>query len=192
MLCKKSGASHLNCRLRKSVVTDACERTDNGYTGVCLFSRLHLLHRVALNYVTDLMAESSCELVQLVCALDESAIDVDISTGQGKGVNLLCVHDVEMPIQVRAAGGLCNGAAKILDIATDCRIGDDRQLRVDLLGVPPAERDLLVLRNRAGQKRENDSQRDDGTVHPVTGIRVNSARQDMFHSSPLHRTEGQA
>ena len=133
-------------------MTDARERAHNGDSHVCLFRGLHLLDRVALNHVADLMAEGSCQLVQLVSTLDESAIDIDISTRQSEGVYLLRVYHVKMPIQVRAAGGLCDRVAEILDVATDSRIGYDRQLRVDFLGVLPAERDFLVLRHGAGQE----------------------------------------
>ena len=148
---EQSGASHLNRCLRKPTMADAREGAHDGDSDVSLLRGLHLLDRMALNHVADLVPESSCQLVQLFCALNESAVDVDISARQGEGVHLPGIHDVEMPIQVRAAGGFCDRVAEILDVTTDGRIGYDRQLRVDFLGVLPAERDFLVLRDRAGR-----------------------------------------
>jgi hypothetical protein len=189
---EEGGSSDLNRRLREAVVTDTRERADNGHSNVCLLRGLDLLDRVSLNHVTDLMPESSCQLVQLFRAFNKSAIDVDISAGQREGVHLFGVHDVKMPVQIRAAGVLCDRVAEVLDVSTDGRIGYDRQLRVDFLGVLPAQCDFLVLRDRAGRKDENESGRDEGTNHFVQGIGVNSGGQDMFHLSPLHCTEGQA
>ena len=185
-------SSDLNRRLREPVVTDTRERADNGHSDVRLLRGLHLLDRVSLNHVADLMPESSCQLVQLFGAFNESAIDVDISAWQCEGVHLPGVHDVEMPVQFRAARGLCDRVAEVLDVSTDGRIGYDRQLRVDFLGVLPAKRDFLVLRDRARRKAENESGRDEGTNHFVQGIRVNSRGQDTFHSLPPHCTEGHA
>ncbi len=165
MLGEQSRPTHLNCGLREPAVADARERAHHGDPDVRFFRGLHLLDRVALNDVPDLVAESSRQLVQFVCALNQTAIDVDISAGQREGVHLLGVHDVEMPIEVRAAGGLCNRVAEILDVRADGRIGYDRQLRIDLLRVPPAESDFLVLRYRAGHEKENGSKRNKGTNH---------------------------
>jgi hypothetical protein len=142
--------------------------------------------------VADLVPESSRQLVQLLCAFNQPAIDVHVAAGQCEGVHLPGVHDVEMPIQVRAAGRLRDGVPEILDVSADGRIGHDRQLSVDFLGVLPAERNLLILRHRAGRKEENASGRNEGTNHLEEGIRVNSGGQDMFHPPPLHCAEGQA
>ena len=165
MLGKQSGPSHLNGRLRKPVVADTRERADNSDSDVCLLRGLHLLDRVALNHMADLVAESSCQLVQLLCALDKPAIDVDVPAGQSEGVHLLGVHHVEMPVQVRATGGPGDRVAKILDVSADDRIGYDRQLRVEFLGVLPAEGDFLILRDRAGREDGNEGERDDRTNH---------------------------
>jgi predicted esterase len=178
---EQRGPSHPDRRLREPTVADARERAYNCDSDVGFFRGLHLLDRVSLNHVSDLVAESPRQLVELVCALDEPAIDVDVSAGQGESVHLLGVHDVEVPIQVRAAGGLCNRVAEILDVPTDGRIANDRQLRVDFLGVLSAERDFLILRHGAGRKKRNESERYQGTNHSAPGIRVNSGGQDMFH-----------
>jgi hypothetical protein len=148
---EESGPPYLNRGLCKTAVADARERAHDGDSDVRLFRGLHLFDGVALDHVTDLVAESSGQLVQLFRALDQPSIDVDISAGQCKGVDLLRVHDVEMPIQVRAAGSLRDRVAKSLDVSTDGRIGYDRDLGVDFLGVLPAESDFLVLRDRAGR-----------------------------------------
>ena len=185
MLGEQSGASHLNRRLRQPAVADVRESANNGDANVSLLRGLHLFDGMALYHVANLVAESSRQLIELRGALDEPAIDIDVATGQSEGVHLLGVHDVEVPIQVRAAGGLCNRVAKILDISTDSRIGHDRQLRVDFLGVLPAECHLLILRDRTGGKEGKESERNEGTNHSVAGIRVNSGGQDMFHLSPL-------
>ena len=184
MLGEQSGPSHLNRRLREPAVADVRESANNSNADVSLLRGLHLFDGMPLNHVANLVAESSRQLIELFGALDEPAIDVDIAAGQSEGVHLLGVHDVEMPIQVRAAGGLCNRVAKILDISTDGRIGHDRQLGVDFLGVLPAERHLLILRDRTGSKKGKEGNRNEGTNHSVAGIRVNSGGQDMFHLSP--------
>jgi hypothetical protein len=165
VLGEQSGASHLHCSLRKSTLADARKRAHDGDSNVCLLRGLHLLDRVALNHMADLVAESSRQLVQLSCALNEPSIDVDIPAGQSEGVHLLGVHDVEMPIQVRSAGGIGNRVAEVLDVSTDGRIGYDRQLRVDFLGVLPAQSDFLILRYGAGREDRNESERDERTNH---------------------------
>jgi len=146
VLGEKCGAPHLDGRLREPAVADVCEGANNGDADVSLLCGLHLFDGMPLNHVANLVAESSRQLIEFRGALDEPAIDVDVAAGQSEGVHLLGVHDVEMPIQVRAAGGLCNRVAEILDVSTNGRIGHDRQLRVDFLGVLPAERHFLILR----------------------------------------------
>ena len=184
MLGEESRAPDLNRRLSKPTVADVRESANNGDADVGLLRGLHLLDSMTLNHVANLVAESPRQLIELCGALDEPAIDVDVSAWQSEGVHLLGVHDVEMPIQVGAAGGLCDRVAKILDVSTDGSIRNDRQLRVDFLGVLPAERYLLILRDRTGSKERKKSEKNEGTNHSVAGIRVNSGGQDMFHLSP--------
>ena len=179
---EEGGASNLDRRLREPVLANARQGADDGQSCVCFLRVLHLLDRMALNHVADLVPESSRQLVELLRAFDESAIDVDIAPWQSEGVHLFGVHDVEMPIQIRAAGGPGDGLAEILDVSSDGRIADDGKLRVDFLGVLPAERDFLVLRYRAGRKQGKKTEQKEGTNHSVAGIRVNSGGQDMFHS----------
>lgn len=105
---EQRAAADLNRRLRQSALTDARERADNGDADICLLRILHLLDRVPLNHVTDLVPECSGQLVERVGALDQSAIHVDVSARQRKGIHLLRVHDVEMPLQIRAARSLGN------------------------------------------------------------------------------------
>src|ERR1700674_4150690 len=120
---------------------------------------------MALNHVADLVPQGSRQLVQLFRAFNEAAIYVDVSAGQCERIYLPGVHDVKMPVQIRAAGGLGDGVAEALDVSADGRIGYDRKLCVDFLRVLPAKRDFLVLRNRAGHNAENESRRDEGTNH---------------------------
>ena len=171
----------MNRCLRQSAVTDAGQRADDGNPDICLLCALHLLDRVSLNHVTDLVPESSSQLVQCVGALDQPAIHVHVSTRQREGIHLPRVHDVEMPLQIRAARGPRNRLAELLDVSADDGVGNDRQLRVDFFSVLTANRDFLVLRYRAGSEDKKERGQDRGTNHFARGIRVNSGGQIMFH-----------
>src|SRR4030095_5880407 len=97
------------------------------------------------------------ELVDAVGALDQATVHVDVSAGKGESVDLFGVDDVEVPVEIRAAGTLGERLAEGLDIGADRRIGDDWQLGVDLCCILPAESDFLVLRDGAGRNDEKES-----------------------------------
>src|SRR5437868_1250267 len=116
----------------------------------------------------------------MIGALDQSAIHVDETTGKSKGVDLFRVHDVEVPVQVGATGFAGDRLSEILDVAADGRIGDDRELSVDLFRILATEGNLLILGYGTSDNDGDARNQAAGTNH-FSSEMVNCLRgQDMF------------
>src|SRR5687767_258679 len=81
-------------------LADASEDAREAYTELGLLRFLHLLHRMPLDDVADLMAEHASELAHPLCPLDQPAVDVDESAGHRERVDLRAVHDLERPVEL--------------------------------------------------------------------------------------------
>src|SRR6476469_4735588 len=99
-------------------------RAKCGDADIGLLRVLHLFHRMSLHHVADLVAQCAGELVEVVRAFDKAAVHVDKTAGQRERVDLLGVHDVEMPIEIAATRLAGDRLAKVLDVSGDCGICD--------------------------------------------------------------------
>ncbi len=142
---EQGGTANLHRGLRDPAVANVRQGAQHRDTHICLLGALHLLDRVALNHVTNLVPERSRQLVESIRALDESSIYVDVSARKGEGVDLLGVYDIEVPVQIGPAGGLRYRLAEGLDVAADGGIGDNGQLRVYFSRILLPHGDFLVL-----------------------------------------------
>jgi hypothetical protein len=104
---------------------------------------------MAPHHVAYLVSDRSGELVEPGRALDEPTVHVDEATGQGEGVHLPAVDDEELPVQIGARGRLGDRHPELLHVVGNRRVLHERQLRVDLFGVLPADLDFLVLADGA-------------------------------------------
>jgi hypothetical protein len=126
-------------------VANAGERAHDCHARIRFLRFFHLLHRVSLHDVADLVAQRASELVQTIRALDEPAIDVDVTAGKCERVDLFCIDDVKVPVEIRPARFTRYRFAEVLDIAADGGIVHDRQLRIYFLGVLATQLDFLIL-----------------------------------------------
>ena len=74
--------------LRNLAVADVGENTGERHSDIRALCLFHLLYAVPANDVANLVAQDARKLVHLRGALDETAIDVDVTAGHGEGVHL--------------------------------------------------------------------------------------------------------
>ncbi len=167
MTGKECGAAHLHRGLREPAVADTGECTDYRHADVRFLCFLHLLHGMSLNHVADFVTERPRQLVEPVSALDQATVYIDVTARQRERVDLLGIDYEKVPIEVGTTGRSRNRFTEVLDVAADRGVGNDRKLRVDVGRVPAAERDLLVLGDRARRKQKNEGCKDAATNHFV-------------------------
>ena len=103
--------------------------------------------------MSNLVSERPGELIELVSALDQSAIDVDVAAGKRERVHLIGVDHIKMPVEIGPARRARDPRSELLHVGTYLRVGNDGQPGVDLLGVLAPDRDLLVLGDAAGERQ---------------------------------------
>src|SRR5437764_3285179 len=126
---------------------------------------------MALYDVPDLVPQSSGQFVEVICTFDQTTIHIHETARQREGIDLLGVYDVEMPVEVGAAGFAGDRFAQILDVRAHSRLGDDWQLRVDLVGILPAQGHFLVLGYGTSDEYDNGRNRDPET-NPCTASTI--------------------
>jgi hypothetical protein len=112
---------------------------------------LHLLNRVTLRDVADLVTKYAGHLRERLGPLDEPAIEVDEPARHREGVHLGAVDDVEVPVEAAVVGEIGDRIAQQVDVLVNGRILDDRQLRIDLGRVLRPELDFLLSGNPAAR-----------------------------------------
>jgi hypothetical protein len=116
---------------------------------VGLLRFLHLLDRVPLRDVADLVAEHAGNLRQRLGALDQPAVDVDEAAGNGERVDLRAVDDVEVPVEPAVIREVGDRVAEQIHVLGDRRILDDRELGIYLARVIGSKLNFLLGRNPA-------------------------------------------
>src|SRR3954467_3301502 len=116
-------------------MANAGKGADDGYTDVCLLSLLHLLDGVAFHNVSDLVPQRAGELLQTIGALNESAVDIHVTAGKRKSVDLPGIHDIEMPVEISPAGLARDRFAEVLDVTANGGSADDMERRTYLPAV---------------------------------------------------------
>ena len=127
-----------------AVGADRREDAAENHPQVHALPGLHLLHAVPLDHVPDLVPEHSGELIHRRRALDQSAIHVDESPGDRERIDLRTIDDVEPPVEITVVGDAGDRVAEHIDVAHHLRVANDRELRIDLLGIVGPELDLLA------------------------------------------------
>ena len=113
-------------------------------------------------HVRDLVGEHTRHLAHVGGALDQAAIDVDVSTGHGEGIHFLRVDDVEVPGEVAHIG-------RIGELAADMSLS---QATVTTI-LDRLEKRQLVFRKR--------SQSDKRKVHAY----LTDAALEMLKNAPI-------
>src|SRR5438270_4480838 len=127
-IASKDGCpAHLHRDLSESAMADVGKGAHGGDTQIRLLRLFHLLYRMPLDDVSDLMAQRTREFVETGGALDEPAIDVHEPAGQGERIYVLDVDDVEMPVEIGATRRPCDRLSQVLHVNAHDGIRDDRQ-----------------------------------------------------------------
>jgi hypothetical protein len=147
---------------------------------------LHLLDRVTLGHVADLVPQHSGNLAHGPGALDEAAIDVDESAGHRERVDLAGVDNEKLPIEVAIIGERRDGIPQPVDVAGEDRIRDQWQLLVDLTGIVRAHLDLLLGRYRSTSGHRNKQRGRGKTSHWYSC----ASREGSRHLGKTYSTPG--
>ena len=121
-----SASREINRGAGDLAVADTGEDAGQSDADVCSLRLLHLFHRVPTHHVADLVTENTGDLVHRTGPLDQPAIDVDESTGDGESVDFLAVDDEETPVEITPAGEARDRITQNVDVTIQLRILDDR------------------------------------------------------------------
>src|SRR5262245_14760062 len=133
---------------------------------------------MALHHVTDLVSEHASELIHLLRALDQTAIHVDVAARHRERVDLWCVDDVEVPLELLTARGETgNRVAKDVDVAVDFRIAHDGELRVDLRRIVLPHLDFRLRGDAASGNRYGEQRAREYSFHMIDPVLAKPARR---------------
>src|ERR1035437_7001956 len=135
---------------------DAAER----HAQVRALRLLHLLDRVTPRHVPDLVTDHAGDLAHRLRPLDQPAIHVHVAARHRERVDLLAVHDVEVPLEVALVRDGRERIAQHVDVPQRLGIVDERELPRDLRRVVRAHLHFLLLRH--GARREHGKRRERG------------------------------
>src|SRR5687768_16923350 len=113
-------------RAGRLAVADARQDAGEGDADVRALLFLHLFDCVPAYDMADLVAEHPCNFRHVGRPLDEPAVDVNESAGDGEGVYFSAVDDEEVPVEIAAAGESRNRITENVDVPIELRILDDR------------------------------------------------------------------
>jgi len=141
---------------------------------------------MAKNDVLDLVSENAGKLIHLVGALDQSAIHIDVTARNRKGVYFAGVDDKEPPVEIGAAGMRCDLVPEKVDLSVDLGVVYHRQLLVDLRGLLLAHLHFLLLGDAARRQANYDHNRDKYSFHLDSRGRLLAGSKSKSHSK-LHQ-----
>ncbi len=89
--------------------------------------------------MADLVSHHRRELIHTIGTFRDAAIDVDVAAGKRERVEVVRVHQEEVPVEVASIGHMGQRITEHLEVPVDLRVADDRKLRVHLLGLLGAD-----------------------------------------------------
>src|SRR5262245_14985563 len=107
--------------------------------------------------VDDFMAEHAGQFIGALRPFDQTREDIDRSTGNGEGVELVFLDDEKTVIERQWPSGCKNAPADAVDVAFDLRVIAELELLFGLAAKLAADSGFFIFAGRTyGRKRRGD------------------------------------